>query len=156
MYLPLLISTSKTRGAFSPDLEYNMPFDTLARFGLYIKHIPFTIFPEPKNIIEQEWKDENGMDVYIPENIVYKSYAMEVEFVYYRNDGLANVQIAAFCNAIIGRWLKIYDTYTKIGRQQIYAKEFENDPTFVRRGNHDYASFKVIFSVNDPNTNIKL
>lgn len=155
-YLPLLIQTSKSAGAFSSSLEYNPVFDTLERFGLYIKHSPFTLRPKPKNIISQTWKDQNGDDEYIPSVITHEPYEMELEFVYYRNDGMANVNIQTFIDTIEGKWLKIYDSYTQIGRQAIRMIECDEDPTFKRRGLNDFAQFKIKFKVNDPDTDVSL
>lgn len=155
-YLPLLIQTSKTAGAFSDDLEYNQAFDTLAKFGLYIKHSPFTLRPKPKNIISQTWRDVDGDDEYIPSVITHEPYEMELEFIYYRFDGMADVNIRHFVSLIEGKWLRMYETYTGMGRQAIRLIECDDNPTFKRRGLHDYAQFKMIFKVNDPDTDIKL
>lgn len=154
-YLPLLISVSKTGGAFSENLEYEAPFDTHAKYGLWIKHSPFTIRPKAKNIISQKWKDEDGDDVFLPNQVFHESYTLELEFIYLRNDTAANDNIRAFIEEIEGKWLKIYDVYTKIGRQAIYFTECDEDPTFKRR-NSDYLNFKMKFKVNDPDTNIVL
>ena len=155
-YLPLLIQTSKTTGAYSEDLLYNKPFNTLEKFGLYIKHSPFTLRPKPKNIITQTWKDSEGDDTYIPSKIYHEAYEVELEFIYFRFDGMANVNILAFINAIEGKWLILYDYYTKIGRKAVYMTECDEEPTFKRRGLNDYAHFKVKFKVNEPDTDILL
>lgn len=156
IYLPLLISTSIDSGAFREDMEYNMPFDTLQKYGLYIKSAPFTIRPKPKNIIEQDWKDEDGSDVYLPETIFHEPYEMTLEFIYFRADGMANVNISAFVKEIEGKWLQMYESYTQIGRRAIYMSECDDSPTFKRRGLRDFAQFKITFKVNDPDTDIKL
>ncbi|MCM1443675.1 MAG: hypothetical protein NC038_04050 [Paludibacter sp.] len=155
VYKPLLISVSRTSGVFSPDLEYNSPFDTKERFGLWIKHNPFSLRPKPKNIISQTWQDEEGDDVYIPNKIYHEPYEVELEFIYYSEDDMANVNIIAFLKELEGRWLKIYDSYTGIGRQGVYMIECTEEPSFRRREN-DYVSFSVKFKVNDPDTDITL
>lgn len=155
-YLPLLISCSTTGGAFSESLQYGEIFDTKERFGLWIQHSPFTITPAPKNILTQEWKDEDGEDVFIPSNIVHSAYDMELTFVYLRNDGQAVNNITAFIDTIKGKWLKIYDSYIQQGRQGIYMIECDSQPTFKRRNNYNLAIFTCKFKVNDPDTNITL
>ncbi len=155
LYLPLLIAVSKTAGAFSTDIEYNSPFDTKERFGLWVKHSPFTLRPKPKNIVSQTWQDEEGDDVFIPDKIVHEPYEIEIEFIYYGNNDMANVNINAFLKEIEGKWLQMYETYTRIGRQGVYMIECDDDPTFKRRGT-DYVSFSVKFKVNDPDTDITL
>lgn len=154
-YLPLLIATSKTSGAYSDNLEYNPVFDTKERYGLYIKHTPFTLRPKPKNIITQAWKDEDGDDVFIPEKVVHEPYEFECEFLYYRMDNFANQNILAFLREIEGKWLQIYDSYTQMGRRGVYLMEVDEDATFKRR-NNDYVVLKVKFKVNDPDTDITL
>lgn len=154
-YLPLLIATSTTKGAWSQNLTYNRAFDTKRDFGLYIKHSPFSIMPKPKNIITQTWKDEDGDDVFIPDQIFHEAYEMELEFIYLWEDHLANKRIHDFIETIEGRWLKMYETYTQQGRGGIYLIEADTDPTFKRRAN-DYVSFKAKFRVNQPDLNIKL
>ncbi len=154
-YLPLLIAVSKTSGAYSESLEYNEPFDTHAKYGLWIKHSPFTIRAKPKNIISQTWKDEDGDDIFIPDTIYHEPYTVELEFIYLEKDHNANENIRSFIQEIEGKWLKIYDGYTKIGRKAVVLSECEEDPTFKRR-TWDYVSFKVKFNVNDPDTNIVL
>lgn len=155
IYKPLLISVSKTAGAFSDSLEYNPVFDTKERFGLYIKHSPFSLRPKPKNIISQKWQDEEGDDVYIPDKVYHEPYEVELQFIYLRNDDFANENINAFIKEVEGKWLMIYDSYTRIGRQGVYMIECQDDPTFRRRDT-DYVSFKVKFKVNDPDTDITL
>lgn len=155
IYKPLLIAVSKKGGVFSESLEYETPFDTHAKYGLWIKHSPFTIRPKAKNIISQTWKDEDGDDIFIPDTIYHEPYTVELEFIYLENDNNANENIRSFVQEIEGKWLKIYDGYTKIGRQAVIVSELEEDPTFKRR-TWDYVSFKVKFKVNDPDTNIVL
>lgn len=155
-YQPLLIRVSTTAGCYSSSLTYGKPFDTNAQYGLLIKHAPFSISPKPKNIIKQEWKDQNGDDVYLPSTVVYEAYDLELEFVYFEPDNNANAMIRQFIADISGKWLKIYDTYTNIGRQAVYLEEVEEDPTFKRRNGRDCLVFKVKFRVNDPNTNVQI
>ncbi len=154
-YLPLLIAVSKTSGAYSDSLEYNEPFDTHAKYGLWIKHSPFTIRPKAKNIISQTWKDEDGDDVFIPDTIYHEPYSVNLEFIYLRTDNNANENIRGFIKEIEGKWLKIYDSYSQIGRQAVFMEECDEDPTFKRR-TWDYLYFKVKFKVNDPDTDIVL
>lgn len=155
VYQPLLISVGAA-GCFSSSMTYSVPFDTNAQYGLVIKHAPFSIAPKPKNIITQSWKDEDGDDVFLPGTITREAYDLELEFVYFQPDNDANSQIRKFVSDISGKWLKVYDTYTKIGRQAVYMVEADDDPQFRRREGRDCLVFKVKFRVNDPNTNVQL
>lgn len=155
-YLPFLISVGQS-GAFQDNMKYATPFDTKEEFGLWIKHVPFTPYPKNKELVTQSWADEQGEDVYLsPNGVMSEAYDLEVEFVYYASDGLANERIQAFIDRIKGKWLRIYDCYTRMGRQGVYLEEFGSDPTFQRRGLKDTVLFKVKFRVNDPQTNIIL
>ena len=166
-YQPFLISVGEA-GCYSADSKaYQKPFDTLAKYGLYVKHAPYKAFPPIKTPVTQDWPDEHGEDVYLPmTGIVNKAYDYDVEFIYYADDGLATENIRAFCDEIKGKWLQVYDTYTKMGRKGVYVSEFDADPPFKRRkmvvpegsapAIRDYVSFKVKFRVNDPNTNVVL
>lgn len=155
-YLPLLISVSNESGAWSPNLTYSEPFDTLERFGLYIMSYPFSICQEPQNIISQTWKDQNGDDVFIPNVVTHKSDEIDVMFLYYHMDNMANVQINEFVKTIKGKWLKMYETYTGIGRQGVYFVGCQKAEKFIRRGERDTVIMKFKFKVNDPDTNITL
>lgn len=166
-YQPFLISVGED-GCYSDSMNYQKPFDTLEKYGLYIKHSPYKVFPLIKDIVTQDWPDEHGDDVWLPKTgIVNKAYDFDVEFIYYDYDGMATEKIRLFTEEIKGKWLQIYDTYTKMGRRGVYVVEFDADPAFKRRkiptimsdGTQailDYVYFKVKFRVNDPNTDIVL
>lgn len=153
-YKPFLIAVGGP-GAYSQGMSYEPAFDTLEEFGLYVKHTPFSFRPKVKNIISQTWLDEEGDDVYIPENITHEAYNLEVEFVYCGSNGDANEKILNFLDKIEGKWLQIYDSYTRQGRQAVYVESYSDEPKFFRR-KVDVIVFRVNFRVNDPNTNIVL
>lgn len=154
-YKPFLIAVGSS-GCYSTGISYEQAFDTLEEYGLYIKHSPFTFRPRVKNIITQEWLDQNGEDVYIPETITHEAYDLTCEFVYCRSDGMANENILNFLDRIEGKWLMIHDGYTNQGRQGVYVSGYNDEPTFQRRGKMDVVVFSVVFRVNDPDTNIVL
>lgn len=156
VYKPFLIAVGEA-GAYSDSMKYEKPFDTRESYGLWIKHVPYMMFPKVKDIVTQNWADEQGEDTWLPTaGIVNEAYDLSVDFVYLAKDGMANERIRAFIERIRGKWLKIHDGYTNIGRQGVYLQEFDQEPTFLRRGLRDVVIFKVSFRVNDPNTNIVL
>lgn len=169
-YQPFLIAVGEAGSYKEEGMAYQAPFDTFNKYGLFIKHAPYKAFPQIKNLVTQDWPDENGEDVWLPKTgIVNKAYDFDVEFIYFADDGMATENIRAFANEIKGKWLQIYDTYTKMGRRGVYVSEFDADPPFKRRKINiphiedgikheflDYVSFKVKFRVNDPNTNVVL
>lgn len=157
-YLPLLIAV----GTNDPKNTKYKVYDSLD-FGCYVKSVPFNLFPKVKNIQTQKWNDENGDDEYMPAEPRYEAYEMEVEFVYKGNYGDANYDILKFIETIQGKWLKLYDSYTQIGRQMVRYVSLNDKATLYRRKGtndgslgKDYVTFKVKFKVNDPITNITL
>lgn len=150
-YLPLLIKVGKS-GAYSKTMEYEDPFDTKESYGLLVKHTPFTIMPKTKVLISQTWNDENGDDVFLSDaGAKCEAYDWPVDFVYLENDGLAHTRITDFINRIHGKWLRIYDSYSKMTRDGVYVSEVNMEPRFKRRGNKDLVIFSVTFRVNNPN-----
>ena len=152
IYLPLYIKAAKNRGGVYKDsIEYEDAFDTKASYGLWIKHVPFTIQPKTKSLIKQTWPDEDGDDVFLSESGAKReAYDWKIEFIYLQNDGMAHVRIADFVNRINGRWLKVHDSYTQTTRSGVYVSEFDPEPKFKRRGNQDFVTFSVTFRVNNP------
>lgn len=162
-YKPLLIKVG-TAGAYSEDMVYeDNVISTLRDYGLWIKHSPYTIATKSKNVVVQTWKDEDGDDIFLPETgITHESQDVEFTFVYFRADGMATVNIQRFIDRIKGRWLKIYDTYTGIGRKGCCYMEADQDPEFKRRPTLDYKTtrdtviFNVKFKVNCPDLDVPL
>lgn len=126
-YKPLLIAVGTN------DLRNTsyMQYDTLEQWNCYVKSVPFNLFPKPKNISSQKWNDEDGDDEYIPTEIKYEAYEMKIDFVYLGTD--ANTDIYNFLNTITGKWLKIYDNYTGIGRQSVRLVSVEDKATLYRQ-----------------------
>lgn len=160
-YLPLLIKVGKS-GAYSKTMEYEDPFDTKDAYGIWVKHTPFTIMPKTKVLISQTWNDENGDDVFLSDaGAKCEAYDWPVDFVYLKNDSLENdsleneksahTRITDFIKRIHGKWLRIYDSYSKMTRDGVYVSEVNTEPRFKRRGDKDLVIFSVTFRVNNPN-----
>jgi hypothetical protein len=64
---------------------------------------------------------------------------------------MAHVRIGDFVNRIRGKWLRVYDSYSKMTRDGVYVSEFDQEPRFKRRGDKDLVVFSVTFRVNNPN-----
>lgn len=152
-YLPFLIKVGQS-GVYSDSMTYEEPFDTKEAFGLWIQHSPFLIRPKTKTPVVQSWLDEDGDDVYLPPSgVKYEAYSFDCSFVYFENDGMANVRIEQFIQRISGKWLKIYDSYTKMCRKGVYVEEIGEAEKFHRRGQQDIVIFKVKFKCNFPTFN---
>ena len=106
-YLPFLIKVGQS-GVYSDSMTYEEAFDTKEAFGLWIQHSPFLIRPKIKTPVVQSWLDEDGDDVYLPPSgVKHEAYSFDCSFVYFENDGMANVRIEQFIQRISGKWLKI-------------------------------------------------
>ena len=126
-------------------------------WGIYIKSVPFKLFPDLKEPPSRDWQDEQGNDEYIPDVPYYKAYEIDCEFVFIGTNGTANTQIKAFLSYLAeGGKFKMYDTYTKIGRTDVRYVSYSEDVFYRREGQNDVVVFSVKLKVNDPLTDITL
>lgn len=135
--------------------------DTLSNWGIVCKDFPFKLYGEAKELSSRDWKDEDGDDEYIPNELKIAAYEIDVEFVYKGDMNTANTKIRGFLDYLTGRGgigaeLKVYDTYTKIGRQSVRYVSVDDDIFFRQEGGNDVVVFVVTFKVNDPLTDIAL
>lgn len=150
-------------GAYSKSMQYDEVFGLNARFGIKIKHSPYSPMPKIKNMVVQSWKDEDGDDVWLPRvtdsatgtykpAITHEAVDFVPKFVIFGDAAVTNSNqaIRELLNAIEGRWLKIYDEYTQMGYEGVYLTDADDDPKFKRRS-YDYVEFELKFKVNGPN-----
>lgn len=146
---------------FRKDKAGSQVIDTNARWKIVCKDFPFKLSGETKALSKRDWADENGEDTYFPSQLKIKAYDLEVEFAYKGEMNTANAQIKNFLDYLTGvsdagTSLSVYDTYTKIGRRGIYFKSIDPD-LFVRKTDEgDVVTFKIVFRVTDPATQITL
>lgn len=140
-------------------LTKNAPIRDSKEWGIWVKSIPFKVFPDMKDIPSRTYFDEHGDDEFVPSYPFYKAYEIDCDFVYIGVYGSANIQIKAFLKYLAeGGMFQFYDTYTKIGRKNIrYVKTSDDPEIFYRReGKDDVVQFEVTLKVNDPVTEITL
>ena len=135
--------------------------DTFDNWGIVCKDFPFKLYGEAKELPSHDWKDEDGDDEYIPNELKIASYEVDVEFAYKGAIDSANTKIKGFLDYLTGRGgtgaeLMVYDTYTKIGRQSVRFVSVEEDVFFRQTEYGDILVFVVTFKVNDPVTDITL
>lgn len=135
--------------------------DTFDNWGIVCKDFPFKLHGEAKELPVTDWKDEDGDDEYIPNELKIASYEMDVEFVYKGDMNTANTKIKGFLDYLTGRGgtgaeLMVYDTYTKIGRQKVRFVSVDPDVFYRQEEGGDVIVFVVTFKVNDPVTDITL
>lgn len=147
-------------GAWSDDpSQYTEHFGVFQRFGIYPKHVPYSIMKKIKSPIVQSWPDEEGDDVFLPVGAdgapatVHDSTSYKVTFVYHKSSQEENINdtIDTFINLIRGRWLRIYDWYTQIGYDGVYLNETDDDPQFRRR-DMETCIFELEFKINGKRT----
>lgn len=148
-------------GAYSSSMQYDPPIGVYSNYKIMVKHAPFSLMSKLKNVVVQTWQDEEGDDVYLPQNsqgvpaAVHEAVDYQVTFVFHQPNGMgygafteyANQQISRFVADIEGRWLKIYDSYTGIGFDGVYLQDVDDDPRFHRR-KQDTCIFNLSFKVN--------
>lgn len=146
-YKPFLIKKLKDGSTVKDSTEW----------GILVQSFPFKLRPEMKEPSKRDWKDQHGDDEFTPGSPVFKSYAMEVDFLFRGNYGTGNAKIGDFIDYLtIGGEFSIYDSYTGIGRTRIRYASMKESAFRRREGNNDAISFSVTFKVNDPVTQITL
>lgn len=135
--------------------------DTFDNWGVVCKDFPFKLYGEAKELPSHDWKDEHGDDEYVPSELKIASYEVEVEFAYKGEMNTANTNIKGFLDYLTGRGgtgaeLKVYDTYTRIGRQHVRYVSVDEDVFYRQEDGGDVVVFVVTFKINDPVTEITL
>lgn len=145
-------------GAYSENMQYDEVFGMNERFGIKIKHAPYSFKPKAKNIIEQNWKDENGVDAWLPMTnngaaaVTHEALTFNPKFVIFGDANVtdSNKLITQMLEVITGKWLKIWDEYTQKGYEGVYLVDIDDDPRFKRRS-YDFVEFGLNFKINGVN-----
>lgn len=135
--------------------------DSLDNWGVVCKDFPFKLYGEAKELPSHNWLDEDGADEYVPKELKIAEYEIDVEFAYKGDMGTANTNIRGFLDYLTGRGgtgaeLKVYDTYTRIGRQHVRFVSVDEDVFVRQEDGGDVVVFVVTFKINDPVTEITL
>lgn len=131
--------------------------ETIEDFGLYCVDIPFKPAGDVKDVVSRDWKDENGVDEYIPaDGLKMLAYEIDVKFGYKGDKFGANEAISSLLSYLTTGYVSIYDTYTGIGRQKVRLVKLNDNADIVRDDDGDILIFSVTLKVCDPITNIKL
>lgn len=151
--------------------------DSYVRWGILCGRVPFRAGGKTKELAKRDWKDEHGVDAYIPASLKFEAYDCEFELAYCGQElssdawnlSLAFSRIDSFKkwlsgnDEVGGAEFKIYSPYSSIGRQGCYLLEIsDEDPCLQLKqegGNlyhENVVTFKVKFHVTDPMTNITL
>lgn len=139
---------------FQKEKEGSPLIDLFDDFDMVCISFPFQLGFETKEVVTDDWTEEDGEDSYEPEVLKLKAYDLEAE-IGYQGDDFKN-KLQSFLDYLIGLdgngvKLKVYNPHSKIGRKGLrfikYAPNISNE---------DIHTFKVTFRVTDPKTNITL
>lgn len=134
---------------------------TVDDFDIYCMDIQFSPIQEVKELPNNDWFDEHGDDEYIPEALCVKAYTWDIKFACKGAFKTVNEKINAFVAYLTGAdgsgaEMKMYSSYTQIGRQGVRFMKMDDSAELIRDKNGDILMFNVTFKVNDPVTNIVL
>lgn len=125
----------------------NEAVDITKQFGLYFQHGSLITFPEPKNIYTHKWADEGFDEVYIPDSPTFKSFTIDLDFVYIGDYGTFNQTHRSFLDYIGVKEFSIYDDWQKAGLRLRYLSYKESDKY---RQDRDIWQFTMKFAVDKP------
>lgn len=146
-------------------------YESVARWGVWCKDIPFKIFEKVKEPAKRTWNDEHGDDEYIsPGGLWLEAYEMEVEFGCKKMTTTVGGEEVAYVNDVrkaVGDFLeylrqsgmmKLYSSWTRTGRQEVRLVSVSDDAHWEPsdNGGQEFLVFKVRFKVNDPKTDVEL
>ena len=136
--------------------------DLLDKFGIACEEFPFKLFPEAKELPQNDWPGEDGKEVYVPKEVPLKAYDIDVTFIYKGTEANMRKDIKDFILFLYGRnsgaagaSLAVFDEHIGFGRKDVRCTKVSNELFY----NEDYddeklARFKVTFSVDDPMTEV--
>lgn len=126
-------------------------------FGFYETESKFYGGNAVKEVPKRDWHDEDGDDEFVPSEQKYKAFEMEVKFGYKGDKFSANDKLKALQDYLSGGTMKVYDSYNRIGRQNVRFEEISDDAELVRDSEDgDILIITVKLKVNDPRTSITL
>lgn len=134
--------------------------ETIADFGMYCMTIPFSIGGTAKALTERSWAEEDGKDVYVPQQLKMESYTMKVKFGCKGEKFSANKNITDMLDYLTGRdgsgvYMKLYCDYTKVGRRHVRFTKLSDDATLVRTDDDgDILIVEMEMAVDDPVTEV--
>lgn len=110
-----------------------------------------------KDVPKRDWYDEDGDDEFVPDEQKYKAFEMEVKFGYKGDINTANAKLKALQDYLNGGTMKVYDSYNRIGRQNVRFESISDDAELVRSDTDgDILVITVKLKVNDPVTEVEL
>lgn len=141
--------------------------DILAKFKIACQEFPFQKHPKHKELATNDWYDEHGQEVYVPDTLPMSHYDIEATFMYKGSETDIRNDISDFIDFLQGRKkganadtvqsarLAIYNDYVGFGRKDVVVAEVSNSLFYIQDSAVDaLAQFKVKFTVYDPITEV--
>lgn len=126
-------------------------------FGFYETESKFYGGNTVKEVAKRDWYDEDGDDEFIPEQQKYKAFEVEIKFGYKGGMNTANEKLKTLQDYLDGGTMKFYDSYNRVGRQNVRFEEISDDAELVRNTEDgDILIITIRLKVNDPRTEITL
>lgn len=130
--------------------------DLVEDFNIVCLEVPMAIKAEIKDLSATDFAGENGEEVYFPAELVAKAFDWKVKLGCLGNStDKCVVKINNFINYCKGAdgkgtKLSIASSYTNVGREGCYLKEFST-PEFSKDGaGYEMAQFEVTFRITNP------
>lgn len=113
---------------------------------------------KPKAYAETDWKDRNGKEVFVPQQLKFESSKIKLTFLYMGDHGTFYNKLTEFLTYLsTGGYLKIQDKFSGVGRQKVRWTDSDT-PTMITSNSleGDKFTFSLTFEIDDPITNIIL
>lgn len=134
--------------------------DTAAAFGMVAKSNPYPLLPNPKDVHNNEWKDEDGDDEYTAK-MYYEAFEFDVSFYVKAyasgsssSEAVLRSQVDSFFAKVRDGEFMTYDAYTGVGYKGVRYAGYKEE-SFLRRNGWTRAIFTVTFKVNSPTSRTK-
>jgi len=134
--------------------------DTEKEFSIVLLNTSFPKAGKLKEPYNNDWKDENGEETFIPDVLCLAAYDTELEFGYKGGRRTAYQAYMRFIDFLTGRdgngaRLNIYDPTTRCGYCGCWLRE-PDDVTFTYNNLEDVLTWKMTFRVTEPESGIVL
>ena len=130
-------------------------------WNIWITKYPFKVKGEAKDLPTNDWFDENGKEVFLPDKLPIKAYETTIEFVFKGTKGTAGTKIKSFLDYLAnGGYFKMYCEWCKHGLQNVRYVSYDPNAEYIDNEDSDPESsiitFKVRLAIDDPETSIIL
>lgn len=116
--------------------------------GVYMKKVEDGNDKEVANVVTQEWYGVNGEDAYIPNQLVFRAYDMNITFCAKDSSSKKAEEIKdAYVNAVnaLKERISMENTYNRIKHGSFYIKNVQNEDV-----GENFIIFKVTFRITEP------